>query len=307
MCVGDGRENGSLDTRDAQAAGHRIVRAVSLYAAAGDLNIRYGHGEDGSSYWAARYRSVFDRMAALGLPFVGPQFPNGRQSEPWPTELPNHSRNVPTFHSNRQTPAIAVLKSWTIDALTEPTKCATKPHDPAPRCLQLRTTQPGSLGRTRPHLDLSLPRLPAPHRQYLRRASAFPERTRSHSGPCKQLDANGRQRQSARIPLLPGLRRDRLLLPRNPARADRRPDRRIRGSELSHAEVFCVRVAASCLGVRARRGRARLEAVSSRRRRRLVGHGHVPLRSKPARISRHERLTRYAAGRTCGRRSVSCF
>lgn len=89
-----------LSTFIGQQRGHRVV-------AAGDLNILYGHGEDGSSYWAARYRSVFDRMAALGLPLVGPQFPNGRQAQPWPPELPNDSRNVPTFHSNRQTPETA--------------------------------------------------------------------------------------------------------------------------------------------------------------------------------------------------------
>ena len=46
--------------------GHRIL-------AAGDLNVLYGYGEEGSPYWAARYRTVSDRMAAMGLPFVGPQ------------------------------------------------------------------------------------------------------------------------------------------------------------------------------------------------------------------------------------------
>ena len=32
--------------------------------AAGDLNILYGYGENGSAYWAARYATVFDRMRA---------------------------------------------------------------------------------------------------------------------------------------------------------------------------------------------------------------------------------------------------
>ena len=81
-------------------SGHRIL-------AAGDLNILHGQGEGGSNYWAARYGTVFTRMAALGLPFVGPQAPHGRQADPWPDELPTDSRNVPTYHSSRQAPAPA--------------------------------------------------------------------------------------------------------------------------------------------------------------------------------------------------------
>ena len=40
---------------------------------------------------------------ALGLRFVGPQAPKGRQAEPWPDELPTASKNVPSFHHTRQT------------------------------------------------------------------------------------------------------------------------------------------------------------------------------------------------------------
>jgi len=80
--------------------GHRIL-------AAGDLNILYGYGEYGSAYWASRYATVFSRMAALGLSFVGPQAPAGRQVDPWPRELPLTSKNVPTYHTTRQTPATA--------------------------------------------------------------------------------------------------------------------------------------------------------------------------------------------------------
>ena len=86
-----------LSTFIGREVGHRIV-------AAGDLNILHGHGEHGSGYWASRYATVFDRMGALGLPFVGPQAPHGRQADPWPDELPRDSRNVPTYHTNRQTP-----------------------------------------------------------------------------------------------------------------------------------------------------------------------------------------------------------
>ena len=98
------------------ASAHRVVSDLSALIgsqhnhrilAAGDLNILHGHGEDGSAYWATRYETVFTRMDALGLPFVGPQAPQGRQADPWPAELPSDSRNVPTFHSSYQTPATA--------------------------------------------------------------------------------------------------------------------------------------------------------------------------------------------------------
>ncbi len=90
----------------ADASAHRLVSDLSAFAgargghrivAAGDLNILYGYGEGGDEYWAGRYMSVFDRMEALGLPFVGPQAPNGWQADPWPEELPPDSKNVPTF------------------------------------------------------------------------------------------------------------------------------------------------------------------------------------------------------------------
>jgi len=80
--------------------GHRIV-------AAGDLNILFGYGEYGSAYWAGRYQTLFDRLAAIGLHFVGPQFPSGRQADPWPKELPSGSRNVPTFRTRNNDPASA--------------------------------------------------------------------------------------------------------------------------------------------------------------------------------------------------------
>jgi len=99
------------------ASAHRLVSDLSAFIgnqrghriiAAGDLNALYGYGERGSPYWAARYRTIFTRMDALGLPFVGPQAPHGRQqTDPWPTELPPDSRNVPTFRSSFKDPATA--------------------------------------------------------------------------------------------------------------------------------------------------------------------------------------------------------
>ncbi len=79
------------------ARSHRII-------AAGDLNILHGYGDDGDSYWAARYATVFDRAEAMGLRFVGPQAPHGRQASPRPAELPEDSLNVPTYHTRQQGP-----------------------------------------------------------------------------------------------------------------------------------------------------------------------------------------------------------
>lgn len=83
-----------------QQAGHRIL-------AAGDLNILHGYGENGSPYWASRYATVFARMEAIGMRFVGPQAPAGRRADPWPDELPTASANVPTYHTTHQTPSTA--------------------------------------------------------------------------------------------------------------------------------------------------------------------------------------------------------
>ena len=98
----------------ADASAHRLVSDLSILVgrqrghrvlAAGDLNILRGYGEGGNRYWAGRYDTVFRRMEAIGLPLVGPQAPHGRQAEPWPDELPRDSLAVPTFHSNRESPA----------------------------------------------------------------------------------------------------------------------------------------------------------------------------------------------------------
>ena len=89
----------------ADASAHRLISDLSVFLypekdhrviAAGDLNILYGYGESGDDYWAGRYGSVFGRMEALGMKFIGPQYPNGQQAHPWPDELPKGSRNVPT-------------------------------------------------------------------------------------------------------------------------------------------------------------------------------------------------------------------
>jgi endonuclease/exonuclease/phosphatase family metal-dependent hydrolase len=125
----------------ADASVHRVISDLSALVgqqrrhriiAAGDFNVLYGYGEEGSKYWAGRYDSVFRRMAALGLPFVGPQVPAGRQAMPWPDELPRSSKNVPTYHTTHQKPETAtrqldfvfaseqLVKRVRVKALNEP-------------------------------------------------------------------------------------------------------------------------------------------------------------------------------------------
>lgn len=92
------------------ASVHRMISDLSLLIgrqrshriiAAGDLSVYHGYGEDKSGYWEGRYDTVFDRMVAIGMPLVGPQYPNGRQTDPWPEWLPQDSLNVPTYrHSS---------------------------------------------------------------------------------------------------------------------------------------------------------------------------------------------------------------
>ena len=100
----------------ADAAVHRLISDISVFVgqqsghrilAAGDLNILHGYGDHKSGYWASRYATVFDRMRALGLSFVGPQAPAGRRADPWPDELPRTSHNVPTYRTDRHRPTTA--------------------------------------------------------------------------------------------------------------------------------------------------------------------------------------------------------
>ena len=133
----------------ADASVHRLISDLSRFigdnskhriVAAGDLNIVRGYGEYGDEYWAGRYRTVFDRMEALGLTFAGPQAPNGRQADPWPYELPTDSKNVPTIHIAGRTPAEAtrqldfvftsrgIAESVQVRALNEPSEWGPSDH-----------------------------------------------------------------------------------------------------------------------------------------------------------------------------------
>ena len=100
------------------ASAHRIISDLSAFigntdprthriVAAGDLNMAYGCTPDDWQSLAARERTVFDRMDALGIEFLGPQYPDGRRATPTPSSLPPDTRNVPTYRTTRQTPTTA--------------------------------------------------------------------------------------------------------------------------------------------------------------------------------------------------------
>ena len=100
------------------ASTHRILSDLSAFIghtdpgthrilAAGDLNMIYDAADDHPLALPARERNVFDRMDALGLEFLGPQYPNGRQATPTPKGLPPDTRNVPTFYAPVDNPSRA--------------------------------------------------------------------------------------------------------------------------------------------------------------------------------------------------------
>ena len=54
-----------------------------------------------------RDRTVTDRMDALGLEFMGPQYPDGVQATPTPGGLPTDTQNVPTYYARGGSPETA--------------------------------------------------------------------------------------------------------------------------------------------------------------------------------------------------------
>ena len=97
---------------------HRIISDLSTFIsstdpsthrilAAGDLNMIYGATDDNRLALPARDRTVTDRMDALGMEFLGPQYPAGRRACPSPQGLPTDTRNVPTYYTTTQSPATA--------------------------------------------------------------------------------------------------------------------------------------------------------------------------------------------------------
>lgn len=74
----------------ADRSDHRIL-------AAGDLNMDFDFGQ-GIHPAAPRSNTIFDRMNALGLEYMGPQHPNGRRADPTPEHLSKDTLNVVTYY-----------------------------------------------------------------------------------------------------------------------------------------------------------------------------------------------------------------
>ena len=105
----------------ADASVHRIISDFSTFIghenpqthrilAAGDFNIVHGYGDGGKTsgpYWESRYRSVFERMRAIGLEFLGPQTPHGRRAKVLAMGEPADSRNVVTYYLPGKNPETA--------------------------------------------------------------------------------------------------------------------------------------------------------------------------------------------------------
>ena len=86
---------------------HRILSDISAFIghedpsrhrilAAGDLNMIYG-ATGHTLALPERERTFGDRVAALGLEFLGPQAPNGWQPEAPQPDVPQDTKNVPTW------------------------------------------------------------------------------------------------------------------------------------------------------------------------------------------------------------------
>ena len=103
----------------ADASAHRIISDLSGFiahtnpanhriVAAGDLNTIYGATEESTLETPIRAKTIFDRMSAIGMEFVGPRAgEGGRKADPPSDDVPSDTRNVPTYHSNRASPETA--------------------------------------------------------------------------------------------------------------------------------------------------------------------------------------------------------
>ncbi len=99
---------------------HRIISDLSAFIGdvdpsshrllvAGDLNMIYRASDHDPQALDERCNGVFDRMKAIGLELVGPQYPAGRMAYCAPTAFcePPDSRNVPTYHTTAESPETA--------------------------------------------------------------------------------------------------------------------------------------------------------------------------------------------------------
>ena len=104
-----------LDWSISANSAHRVISDLATFIgttnpvkhrilAAGDLNMIYGAVRRRISVpdWE---RTVWDRMQALGLEFMGPQRPHGANPPQCGVEMidvPTDSKNVPTFYTSKQ-------------------------------------------------------------------------------------------------------------------------------------------------------------------------------------------------------------
>ncbi len=101
------------------AAAHHIISDLSAFVpdhkadspnhrilAAGDLNVSFFSADA----FNGRAQTIVDRMGSLGLEYIGPQYPDGRRADPVPAHLTEDSRDVPTYHTVRNSPATAHIQ-----------------------------------------------------------------------------------------------------------------------------------------------------------------------------------------------------
>ena len=98
----------------ADASAHRIISDISGFIAntdpsnhriiaAGDLNTIYGAREESKWETPVRAQTIFDRMDAIGMEFVGPRAGDGsRKADPSTDDTRPSTCNVPTFRSGNQ-------------------------------------------------------------------------------------------------------------------------------------------------------------------------------------------------------------
>ena len=104
----------------ADGSAHRIISDLSAFIgnvdpsthrilAAGDLNTICDTKDDYDQSWTTgRDQTIWDRMSALGLEFLGPRHPNGRQAHPTPDFMKPDTANVVTYYTGGNSAAEAV-------------------------------------------------------------------------------------------------------------------------------------------------------------------------------------------------------
>ena len=104
--------NSKWRTGYADGSAHRIISDLSVFIgdvdpskhrilAAGDLNMAHRTLGNERQSLAVRERTVWQRMEAIGLVYMGPEYPAGRRADSTPSHLPQDTKNVPTFRGNK--------------------------------------------------------------------------------------------------------------------------------------------------------------------------------------------------------------